>query len=420
MMKRLGIVTLALFTAIWIAGCGGGKTEPAPAPSPEVNGTSGTATASPGTSGTATTPGGTASSPGTTGTSEPPRRRTKKTKLAFVTNASANFWSYAEAGITKAGQDFDDIEVIYKVGDGTTGKQKQIIDDLLVSGVKGVAFSPIEPDAQVAMINEWSKSVPVICCDSDSPGSDRITYLGTDNIAAGYIVGDLVKLALPEGGKMMVFVGIADVANARERFQGLKDSLKAAETDKIKYEILGLKTDNVDFAKARRNAEDTLNAHPDIDAMVGLWEYNPPQILNALKEKDMLGKVKVVGFDENFDTLRAIDAGHCYGTVCQQPFKFGYDSIKLLRDVVVEGKSHADAGIPDDKLIYVPTKAVIKGGGGKYIKYCEGLLESVKPAKEGAKVEEEKVLPVQQARNLKAKIDAQQAEALAELEAALK
>jgi len=154
--------------------------------------------------------------------------------------------------------------------------------------------------------------------------------------------------------------------------------------------------------------------------MVGLWEYNPPQILNALKEKKLLGKVKVVGFDENFDTLRAIDAGHCEGTVCQQPFKFGYDSIKLLRDVVVEGKTPEAAGVPEDKLIYVPTKAVIKNGGAKYIKFCEGLLESVKPAKEGAKLEDDKVLPVQQARNLKAQIDAQQASAIAELEAALK
>jgi len=415
MIKRLGIISLALCTTFWMAGCGGGKTEPVPAPTPSPGvGTSGSGTSSDlGTSGTATTPS-------TPTTPDEPRRRSQKAKLAFVSNGPADFWNYARAGVQKAGQEFDDIEVIWREGDGTTGKQKQIIDDLIVSGVKGIAFSPIEPVAQVKMIDEWAKKVPVICCDSDAPGSDRITYLGTDNIAAGYIVGDLVKLALPEGGKIMVFVGIAEVANARERFQGLKDSLKAAETDEIKYEILGLKTDGTDRAKARRNAEDTLNAHPDIDGMVGLWEYNPPQILNALKEKKLLGKVQVVGFDENFQTLRAIDAGHCYGTVCQQPFTFGYDSMKMLRDIVVEGKTHEAAGIPADKLIYVPTKAVIKGGGAKHIEFCEDLLESVKPAKEGAKVEEKKVLPVQQARNLKAKIDAKQASAIAELEAALK
>jgi len=136
MIKRLGIISLALCTAFWIAGCGGGKTEPAPAPAPGTttgSGTTGNGTSTASTPGSTANPGSTATAAGTTAGTTPaapaePRRRTKKTKLAFVTNASANFWSYAEAGIEKARQDFDDIEVIYKVGDGTTGKQKQIID----------------------------------------------------------------------------------------------------------------------------------------------------------------------------------------------------------------------------------------------------------------------------------------------------
>ena len=65
-----------------------------------------------------------------------------KTKLSFITNVSADFWVYAEAGARAAEREFGDIEVIFRSGDGTTTKQKQIVDDLLAAGVKGVAISP--------------------------------------------------------------------------------------------------------------------------------------------------------------------------------------------------------------------------------------------------------------------------------------
>jgi len=296
-----------------------------------------------------------------------------KVTFAFITNTSADFWSYADAGLRKAEQDFGDIRVVFKAGDGTVARQKQIVDDLISSGVKGIAISVIDPAAQTAMINEWSKLVPILCCDSDAVDSNRVAYLGTDNIAAGRKVGELVKKALPDGGKIMVYVGIREMANARERFQGLNEAIAGTN-----IEVIDLMTDEADFVKAKRNAENTLTSHPDVKAMVGLWEYNPPQILTALEAANKLGQIKVVGFDENFATLRAIDAGNCEGTVVQQPFQFGYQSAKLLRALVVEGKTAAEAGVPEDKLIYVDTRVITPGEGLKYIAECTALLESVK------------------------------------------
>lgn len=292
--------------------------------------------------------------------------KTRKTKIAFITNTSADFWSYAQAGFQKAGQDFDNIEVIFKTGDGTTSKQKQIVEDLLVSGVKGIAISPVSPDNQVKMINSWSQDAKVICVDSDSPNSDRISYLGTNNIEAGKKCGELLKEALPNGGKVMVFVGLKDVQNAQERFSGLKEAVKGT-----KIEILDLRTDGGDAAKARANAEDSLTAHPDLAAMVGLWGYNPPACLEAIKSVGLEGKVKVIAFDEAAKTLEGIDKGSVHGTVVQSPFKFGYDSAVLLRNLITEKKSLKDAGIPPNGIIYVDTKVLKKGEGLKYKVKCD-------------------------------------------------
>ena len=297
----------------------------------------------------------------------------KKVKLAFITNGASDFWLYSQAGLKKAEEEFGDIEVIFKVGDGTTAKQKQIVDDLLVSGVKGVAISPVNPPSQKRMINDWAKDVKILCVDSDAPDSDRIAYMGTDNVAAGRACGELVKEALPDGGEIMVFVGLADAQNAKERFQGLKEALAGT-----KIKILDLRTDGVKTEKARANAEDTLTKYPDIAGLVGLWSYNTPANLAAVKDAGKLGKVKIIGFDEDPTTLKAIDEGTVYGTVVQKPYVFGYDSMKILRDIVINGKSIEEAGIPANKLKYVETVSLKKGEGLKYKEYCDGLKASLK------------------------------------------
>lgn len=297
-----------------------------------------------------------------------------KTKLSFITNVSADFWVYAEAGARAAERELGDIEVIFRSGDGTTTKQKQIVDDLLAAGVKGVAISPTSATNQIRMINDWATDAHVICVDSDSPDSNRITYLGTDNVAAGRQLGRLAIEALPAGGKVMIFVGIKDQQNAIERYQGFAEAIAGSG-----IEIIDLRTDGADAAKARANAEDTLTAHPDIKALVGLWSYNAPACLEAVKAAGLVGQVKVLAFDEAPKTLEAIDAGEIYGTVVQNPYKFGYDSMQLLRALAVEGKSPADAGVPADKIIYVETKVLRQGEGLAYKAQCDAWKASITP-----------------------------------------
>jgi ribose transport system substrate-binding protein len=291
---------------------------------------------------------------------------TPKIKLAFMTNATADFWSYGKAGAEKAASEHDDIEIEFKMGDGTAAKQREICDSLLVRGFKGIAISPPNPKGQQEMLNTWAKKASIITVDSDAPNSDRLFYLGTNNVEAGRQAGELLKEALPDGGKVMVFVGVGDQANAVERYQGLKEAVEGT-----KIEILDLRTDEANIGKARRNAEDTLTKYPDLAGMVGLWAYNAPACLKAVRDKGVIGKVKIIAFDEEVETLKAIDAGEIHGTVVQQPYEFGYQSIKALRSIIIEEKSATDLGIPDSRQKFIATKMIRKGGGEAYLKQCQ-------------------------------------------------
>ena len=154
------------------------------------------------------------------------RGGSKQVQLAFVTNNAADFWTIARKGCEKAEKDIPNVKVEFRItDDGTAAGQKRIVDDLLAKGVQGMAISPVDPVNQVQMINDAAKQAVVMTQDSDAPQSDRIAYIGTDNHAAGMQAGELIKQALPQGGKIMVFVGKTDAQNAKERYQGIKDAI---------------------------------------------------------------------------------------------------------------------------------------------------------------------------------------------------
>jgi ribose transport system substrate-binding protein len=273
-------------------------------------------------------------------------------KLAFVTNNASDFWTIARKGCEKADAELPDASVEFRIpSDGTAAEQKRIIDDLLAKGIDGVAISPVDPDNQTQLINDVSKQVMVFTQDSDAPKSERACYVGTDNVAAGRQAGNMIKEAMPQGGKIMLFVGKLDARNAQERLQGIKEVLQGSNV-----EIIDVRTDDTDRVRAKSNVADTLVRYPDVSGLVGLWSYNGPAILNAVRDANKLGQVKIVAFDEEDETLAGVKDGAIYATVVQQPFEFGYQAMKIMAQALAGDKT----AIPASKQVFVETKVIKK------------------------------------------------------------
>jgi ribose transport system substrate-binding protein len=289
----------------------------------------------------------------------------KELKLAFVTNNSADFWTIARRGVEKADEELADVTAEFRItSDGTAAEQKRIIEDLMTKGVDGIAISPVDPENQNALINDVAKKAVVFTQDSDAPDSDRACYVGTNNVDAGRQAGQLIREVLPEGGKVILFVGKLDVRNAQERIQGIKEVLKDS-----KVEIIDVRTDDTDQVRAKSNAADTLVKYPDVKALVGLWSYNGPAILNAVKEAQKVGQVKIVTFDEADETLEGIRDGAIYATVVQQPYEFGYQAIKRMAQAIKGDRSF----VPANKQIIIPTLIVNKANVQEFTKKINEL-----------------------------------------------
>ena len=274
----------------------------------------------------------------------------EKPTLAFVVNVSADFWTIARRGIEKANREHPDYNMEMIVpGQASAAEQRRIVDALLARKVAGIAISAINPGNSTDMLNRAAEQCVLFTTDSDAPQSKRVVYIGTDNVAAGREAGAQMKRALPNGGKAMLFVGTMDADNARERVQGIREALQGSQ-----IQIVDIRTDESDIARAKRNVEDTLARYNDINLLVGLWAYNTPQIYQAVKAAGAESKVKIVGFDEDALTLRGVADGTIQSTVVQQPFEFGYQSMVGMIKVLKGDRSF----IPENKQIIIPTRII--------------------------------------------------------------
>ncbi len=294
--------------------------------------------------------------------------------IAFVTNQIADFWKIAEAGCHQAAKELD-VEVRVEMpSQATVVEQKRIVQDLLTSGIGGISISPLDAANQTDWLNEIAARVPLITQDSDAPQTTRRLYIGMDNYQAGRMCGKLVKQAIPAGGNVMLFIGRLEQDNSKYRLQGVIDELIGPADRDLqyyqdrpnawspfeeeirgdRYTILGTITDQGKPEVAQTKAEDALNTYPQMSAMVGLFEYNPKACYQALQKAGKLGAIQLIGFDENEVTLNAIKEGHCQGTVVQNPFQYGYESVRVLTALLRGDESV----IPETRFLNVAPRIV--------------------------------------------------------------
>lgn len=313
-----------------------------------------------------------------------------KPRVAFVSNNKADFWTIAEAGCRKGEKEFD-VELLFRTPDpGDQARQTEILDTLRNQQVKAVAVSVIDPNGQREHLDEIAATIPLITQDNDAPQTRRKCYIGTNNYKAGRAVGQLVKEAMPGGGTVVLFVGDVKPLNARQRCWGVLDELEGkperadtndlpppptSETKYGEYTLFNTFTDQPQGeTKAQQNAHTALSQLKDQNKLcfVGLWAYNPPAILTALDDKIKNGVIKegqvqVVGFDENVQTLDGIADGRVYATVVQDPFGFGYESVRIMA-----GLAKGDESVlPKNGILDVPHRVITKDGGKDRVAVAE-------------------------------------------------
>ena len=309
-----------------------------------------------------------------------------KPHLAFVSNGVADFWTIAKAGAMAAGKELG-CQVTVEFPGGGLGDQKRMLEDLVTRGIDGVSVSPIDPTNQAEVLALIAEKSLLITNDSDAPKAPRLCYIGMDNYDAGLMCGKLAREGCASG-EVAIFIGRLEQDNAKRRRQGFIDGLLGRTADATRYDepgkviseagytIVGTWTDSFDRAKAKANIEDVMIKHPKLALMTGLFEYNSTLAVEVLKQTGKLGTVKLAAFDEGAEVITAIKDGTVLGTVVQDPYGYGFESIKLLH-ALNQGDMST---IPANGIISISAKVIRKDNAEAFWK---DLKAKIKAGKEG-------------------------------------
>lgn len=223
------------------------------------------------------------------------------------------FWHITAAG-AKAAAELYDVDLTLELPQGGYEEQTKLPSAVSEAQYDGVAVSPRAPDKQNKLLSKLADKVHLITFDSDAPDSNRLCYIGTDNYSAGRLAAQLIKQAVPDDGKVALMIANTNKDNAVLRVKGFREEINrytfneevgaGAEQDRVKYEVLNALEDGIDKARARENARQTLNEHPDLTAFVSMFSYHGPVLLDVLEESSHQVKPQLIVFDEEDVVLK--------------------------------------------------------------------------------------------------------------------
>jgi len=191
-------------------------------------------------------------------------------------------------------------------------QQKANVDNAINRGVQGIIIGAIDNRAfGESLRNAVAKKIFCVAVDTaiDDPAITALAQ--TDNLASARVLGQYMVDNLSAKGKVIILGGTLGHQTGDARRDGVKQVLEANG-----FEVIFRACDWND-AKALETATNELDANPDTVAVFGCWDPGALAGLAAVKQKGLLGKVKVFGFDGLPGAVKSIQDGELTATIKQ-------------------------------------------------------------------------------------------------------
>jgi ribose transport system substrate-binding protein len=260
-------------------------------------------------------------------------------RIAVIPKGTTHeFWKSVHAGAVKAARELD-VDVVWKgpLREDDLKGQIDVLQSFVAQAVSGIVVAPLSDRGLVSAVRSAkSASVPVVVFDSDLASDDYVSFVATDNEAAGRIGGD----ALAEQVRARGSAGPANVvllryqegsASTGRREKGFLDSVRAHPGLKLTSDSQygGATTET-----AEKVSENLLAAQrADSGNVQGIFAPNESTtfgMLLALRKAGLAGKVHFVGFDASDKLVQALRAGEIDALVVQRPFEMGYLAVQTM------------------------------------------------------------------------------------------
>jgi ribose transport system substrate-binding protein len=299
-------------------------------------------------------------------------------RIIILINGDSPFWDACRVGVPDAERDFKlaagNLHAVVESNDGTPeGQLDKLRQFASQSDIVAIGISPCDA-ANVAIAEEMrsikNRGIHVITIDSDVDRARmrdcRFAFVGTDNLAAGRELGKCLKGLRPQGGGYVTFVGRKGAQNAMDRIQGV------AQGAGDKWKQLDCMGDEIDRNVARENVRNAITNHKqNLNALVGIWSYNAPAIVDVVKKDAEVRKEHlVVAFDAEPLAVAGMADGMIDAMVVQNPYEMGYQGVRLMQALVRNDQATIkemlpNQGKPDGDAYDTGLKVVVPDGDSR-------------------------------------------------------
>lgn len=245
----------------------------------------------------------------------------------------------------KEAADVHNIHLVVQAPDEANLEQQiRIMETMIKLELDGIAIDPVDAKALIPVINKAVASgIPVVCFESDSPGSNRLGFIGADNYETGRTMGEAVSRLLNGRGMILVETGMSQMHGLSQRLNGLLHYLQA-ETN---IDVLEVRYNEGSETLATTELEEMIEAHPHFNAFIGLDYISGSTSILIWKAKGLKRYALTLGMTPTVE--EALRNGQLTSVISQNEDQWGEAIITTLLQANMGEKvpEFVDSGITE-------------------------------------------------------------------------
>jgi len=263
------------------------------------------------------------------GACQTPYHQPDERYVLVAANINLPYWQEANAGLTDIGKNAG--VKVELVGPASFAPSEELtaFQQAVAQHPSGILVSVTDPKLFKEPIDKAIlQGIPVICIDADAPDSSRVLFIGTDNFRAGQESGRRMADLLGGQGRVVI-IALGGQLNTDERVRGVNEAMKKYSGIKIAQTI----DDKGDPRVAYDSLSALLQKREKIDGIIALEASGGEGAADALHRMDLTGKIKILAFDKDPQTLEGIERKWITATLVQKPYVMAFYGVRFLDDL---------------------------------------------------------------------------------------
>lgn len=264
--------------------------------------------------------------------------RNRGRKIGVVINSEGNpFFDEVLQGIYSAAAEVADFgtQVVVKRARGyDVSRQIDLIDELELENISMLAITPIDDAAVADKLNQLiDGGTQVVTFNTDILSARRLAYVGCNYRQSGNTAAGLLGMITGGQAGVGIVTGSLKILGHHQRIEGFKETVRA-DFPGIRVEALVENNDNDEISYLR--VKEMLANHPGITALY----FSAAGIEGGMQAVQELGgqrTLKIITVDLIPAVQQWLKEGLVAATICQEPYRQGYETIKLMFNVLVTG-----------------------------------------------------------------------------------